>query len=115
MADYGETYQKLRSEVNKLDTGTGKKELPEIVNSEKGSGNLTTYFKSPFAYMVGAFVLLFLVLIIMRPRLVTVEVEGKDVRKLSPKKVLVWSIAFSAPLIFAIYFYVYRKKKDEAV
>ncbi len=109
--NYGETYQKLRSEVNKFDPG-GKKESPEIENLENKSGNIMSYFKSPYLYMVGIFVVLFFVFLVMKPRLVTVEVEGKEGRKLSIKKLLVWSVALSAPLIFAIYFYIYRKVKS---
>ncbi len=109
--NYGETYQKLRSEVNKFEPG-GKKESPEIESSENKSGGITSYFKSPYLYMVGVFVLLFFVFLVTRPRLVTVEVEGQEARKLSVKKVLVWSVALSAPLIFAIYFYIYRKVKS---
>ncbi len=110
--NYGETYQKLRSEVNKFEPGGGKKESPEIESLENKSGGITSYFKSPYLYMVGVFVLLFFVFIVTRPRLVTVEVEGQETRKLSAKKVLVWSVALSAPLIFAIYFYIYRKVKS---
>ena len=107
-SDYGETYQKLQKEVNKFEGS--EKDLPTSVGSDTKSGKFSSYLRSPYFYMGAVFVVLFFTLLVMRPSLVTVEVQGKEERQLSPKKVLVWSVAFSAPIIFAIYFYVCKKK-----
>ena len=54
--------------------------------------------------------------VVMKPKFITVEIEeGKEERKLSPKKTLIATIVIAVPLTMVIYFYLQKKTSSKEI
>ena len=111
--DYTKNFERLSEQVNNFDNVKPvptDESVPVLPTSSWGS----KINKTTIVFIVAIPIVILVLLIFIKPgfvKYVQQDNEGKECKKLYIKKLLIWTVALSVPLLVGGWFYFYRKKK----